>query len=180
MDYQKLVQKRRELRIEGYYTLSDVGMDGDWISPYQISSGSSQGPILLAYNWLDADSVKANYAVLRRLGYLPGILFNNVLDIALKSLRLTRSSLYVTQAFHLLPTRRSETIPAAAIDVSFDAVTKHELAGRRVVSLGTAATAACHRHGVRSIPVCHPSARGATYHEKAAELAHAIATALAR
>lgn len=178
MDYQKLVQKRRELSIEGYFGLANVGMDGDWISPSQISSCSNDGPVILGYNWLDANSSTDNHTVLRQLGYLPGMPFNRVLEIALASLRLHRSSLYITQAFHLLPLRRSQAIPAAAIDVSFDEVTKHELADRRVISLGVAATAACRRHGVECLPVYHPSARRISYNEKATRLARAIAAAM--
>jgi hypothetical protein len=55
--------------------------------------------------------------------YLPSIPFNNVQDRALKPIGLASSAFYVAQAFHPLPTRRSETIPADAIDISFDTTT---------------------------------------------------------
>ena len=47
----ELIQARRSFRIEGYSTLADVGMDGDYVTPLQISSCSSTGPVLLAHHW---------------------------------------------------------------------------------------------------------------------------------
>jgi hypothetical protein len=84
----------------------------------------------------------------------------------------------ITQAFHLLPEKRSQPIPARDIDVSFDAITRHELMERRVIALGTAAVNACCRHGIECRPVVHPSARGLSRHSKAANLARALTVSL--
>ncbi|MBZ9859719.1 hypothetical protein [Mesorhizobium sp. CA12] len=179
MRYDEIVQRRRNLRIDGFCNLADVGMEGDWVSPYQISSRSMTGPVLLAYNWLDAPSARLNQPILRQCGFLPGMAFNEVLEIALsKMLRRRRSDFYVTQAFQLLPTTRSQGISARYLDISFDAVTKYELAGRKVIALGDAAANACYRHGVKAISTCHPSARGRSYEEKASAIALAIRSCL--
>ena len=45
--------------------------------------------------------------------------FNKVLELALDLAGLTRADLYLTQAFHLLPHERSESIPQRHIDASF-------------------------------------------------------------
>jgi hypothetical protein len=174
MTYEEIVQCRRDLRLDGYLTLQDVGFDGPWVTPYQKKACSMDGPVLVAYNWLDAPSVGQYRAILEIHGYLPDIPFNKVLDQALKQCKITRSDLYITQAFHLLPARRSQTIAAREIDFSFDAVTRHELLGRRVIALGTAAVRECRRHGIRHCAVHHPSARGLPYRERADELAKAI------
>jgi hypothetical protein len=162
MEYKQIIARRRELRLDGYKTLADVGFEGDWVSPYQIASRSPDGPVLVAYNWLDAPSVDKYRQVLTRLGYLPCITFNKVIDEALAMSAMRRDQLYVTQAFHLLPEKRSQSIPVRAIDASFDAVTRHELVGRRVITLGSAAVNACRRHGIKCTAVMHPSARGLT------------------
>ena len=172
--YRINIARRRALEIPGYLTLADAGFDGEWVTPYQISSCSPTGTALVAYNWFDAPSAVANEAVLKRLGYMPGIPFNAVLDRALRLVKLSRGDLYLTQAFHLLPASRSQSIAQQDIDTSFDAVTRHELEGRRVLALGTAAAAACRRHGVLAREVCHPSARGLTYDDKAKEIAAAL------
>jgi hypothetical protein len=169
--YAANIGRRRALQIPGYATLADVGFDGDWVSPYQKSACSEDGIVLIAYNWLDEQSVAENRIILERLGYLPGILFNRVLDQALGLCGKSRRHFYVTQAFHLIPRTRSEGISSSAIDRSFDEVTKHEVAGRRVVAMGTAAGTACRRHGVHHVEVCHPSARGRTVLDKAREIA---------
>ncbi|TPJ72441.1 hypothetical protein [Mesorhizobium sp. B2-6-2] len=174
MTYDEIVQRRRNLHIDGYCTLAEVGMEGAWVSPYQISARSVTGPVLLAYHWLDAPSARLNLPVLKALGYLPEMPFNKVFEIVLAKLRLRRSDLYVTQAFHLLPASRSGSIRASDLDVCFDAVTKHELAGRRVIALGGAAANACRRHGYKPVETCHPSARGRTYEDKANEISAAI------
>jgi hypothetical protein len=174
MTYLEIVQRRRDLRLDGYLTLQDVGFDGPWVTPYQKKACSMDGPVLIAYNWLDAPSVCQYRATLEVHGYLPDIPFNKVLDQALNQCKIERSDLYITQAFHLLPARRSQTIAAQDIDFSFDAVTRHELLGRTVIALGAAAAGACRRHGIQYCPVRHPSARGLPYRERADELAKAI------
>lgn len=170
---------RREFRLPGYATLSDVGMDGDYVSPLQITSRSPTGPVLVAYHWLDASAItEENRATLQALGYLPTIPFNRVLDRALALCGLRRPDVYLTQAFHLLPQKRSERVPADKVAASFGAITMHEVQGRRVVALGRDAAAACRRHGVKHIPADHPSARGRSYEERAAALAAAIVYAI--
>ena len=174
MNYQDIVERRRALRIEGYKTLADVGFDGPWVTPYQKASCAANGPVLVAYHWLDARSAVKHRARLDEHLYLPEIVFNRVIDLALRECGMTRSDLYLTQAFHLLPERRSASIASRDIDRSFDEVTRHELIGRPVIALGTAASSACRRHGVPHWRVPHPSARGLTHETKANELARAI------
>jgi hypothetical protein len=175
MTYLEIVQRRRDLRIGGYATLADVGFDGPWVTPYQKTACAKDGPVLIAYNWLDVPSVHEHRPILEKYGYLPGIPFNIVLDQALSQCGMTRADLYITQAFHLLPNSRSQTIATRDVDYSFDAVTRHELSGRRaVIALGISAARACRRHGIQHCPVIHPSARGLPYRERANALARAI------
>lgn len=170
---------RRSLRIDGYATLAEVGFDGPWISPYQKASCSPVGPVLLAYNWLDVPSINLHRSVLQKHGFLPTIPFNRVLDRALNIVGIQRADLYLTQVFHLLPSKRSATISPRDIETSFSAVTVHELVGRKVIAFGMASTAVCQRHSIEHIAACHPSARGRTYESKAIEIAHAIEKASA-
>jgi hypothetical protein len=116
--------------------------------------------VLVAYNWFDVPSIGENREILKRLGYMPGMIFNRVVDRALGIAGMNRSDIYLTQAFHLLPNERSGKIHAQDVDASFDAVTRHELSGRRVICLGDDASGACQRHGVKHAAVIHPSARG--------------------
>jgi hypothetical protein len=174
MTYLEIVQRRRDLRLDGYATLADVGFDGPWVTPYQKTACAKDGPVLVAYNWLDVPSVCKHRPILQEYGYLPDIPFNKVLDLALKQCRIDRSDLYITQAFHLLPSSRSQTIASRDIDYSFDTVTRHELLGRAVIALGAAAARTCDRHGIRHCPVHHLSARGLPYRERANALAQAI------
>ena len=167
-------ERRRALKIEPFKSLADVGFDGPWVTPYEIISNSSQGPVLVALHWLDESSILAERTQLQQFGYLPGIRFNVVIDAALERIRLGRSDIYVTQAFHLIPQSRSEQIEAKAIRRSFDEVTRFELQGRRVIALGAAAGRECARHEIKHIAVCHPSRRGYTNEKNAAEIAEAI------
>lgn len=169
--YAELVERRKALRASGYATLAEVGFDGDWITPYQIRSRSSEGPVLVAHHWLDAPSVERHRGQLAD-GFLPGIPFNEVLDRALAQCGMSREHIYVTQVFHLLPTEeRCEKVPDKLVDESFETVTRYELFGRRVIALGNAAARACARHKVAAIPSPHPSARRGTYDERAMALA---------
>ena len=81
-------------------------------------SNCKTGPVLVARHWLDADSVRKHRDELKE-GYLPSMPFNKVLELALDLAGLTRADLYLTQAFHLLPHERSESIPQRHIDASF-------------------------------------------------------------
>ena len=175
MDYQEIIERRRALIIEPYKSLAEVGFDGPWVTPYQITSKSSEGPVLVALHWLDESSILRERASLQNLGYLPRIRFNTVIDAALARQGLSRSDIYVTQTFHLVPRTRSERISQAAIRRSFDEVTRFELQGRQVIALGDVAAGECARHNVEHVAVCHPSRRGYTNEQNAIEIAEAIA-----
>ena len=178
----KIIARRRQFAIPGYgyKTLADVGFDEEWVTPYQITSHSKKGPVLVALHWLDWQSVDKHRDVLKDKGYLPSLRFNTVLTLALEETGLTREGIYVTQAFHLLPHERSGQIPRRHIDESFDRITRHEIDGRTVIALGRDAAGACRRAGIEHIECTHPSARGKTDEDKAKELAEALRTALAR
>jgi hypothetical protein len=130
-------------------------------------------PIVL--HWLDESSILRERPTLQDLGYLPLIRFNTVIDAALGRQGLSRSDIYVTQTFHLVPRARSERISQAAIRRSFDEVTRFELQGRKVIALGEIAAGECARHHIEHIAVCHPSRRGYSNEQNAVEIAEAIA-----
>jgi hypothetical protein len=69
LDYQEIINRRRALVIEPYKSLAEVGFDGPWVSPYQISSNSADGPVLVALHWLDEPSILRDRATLQNLGY---------------------------------------------------------------------------------------------------------------
>ena len=173
------VERRRAFRLPGYVTYAEAGFEGDWVCPIQITSGHARGPVLVTKDWLDAPSAAANSAVLRRLGYLPGIPFNAVLDRALARAGLARSDIYITPVFKLMPPARSHPIPPRDIRASFEAVTRWELTGRRPVAAGTDAIRALAAAGIDHIPVRHPSARGQDFDTRAAALAAALREAAA-
>jgi hypothetical protein len=175
LGYQEIVDRRRALIIEPFKSLAEVGFDGPWVTPYQISSKSSEGPVLVALHWLDESSILRERPTLQDLGYLPRIRFNTVIDAALARQGLSRSDIYVTQTFHLVPRARSERISQAAIRRSFDEVTRFELQGRKVIALGEIAAGECARHNIEHIAVCHPSRRGYSNEQNATEIAEAIA-----
>jgi hypothetical protein len=175
LEYQEIIARRRALAFEPYKSLAEIGFDGPWVTPYQISSKSTEGPVLVALHWLDEPSILRERDKLQHLGYLPNIRFNTVLDLALGYLALSRSDIYVTQTFHLIPGTRSEQISKAAIRHSFADVTRFELEGRKVVALGDIAARECARHGIECIAVCHPSRRGCSNEENANEIAGAMA-----
>ncbi|MDX6751723.1 hypothetical protein SH611_18100 [Geminicoccaceae bacterium 1502E] len=168
------VARRRASFLPGYSTLSDVGMDGDFVTPLQIEACSATGPTLVAFNWSDAATARERREFLRDRGYLPCIPFNRVLNMALASLGLARRDTYMTQAFHLLTERRSSGVPFRDVRAPFEAVTRHELEGRRVVALGRAAARACATLGVDHVELPHPSARGRPFKDRAACIAEGI------
>lgn len=165
LDYQEIIDRRRALVIESYKSLADVGFDGPWVTPYQITSKSAEGPVLVALHWLDEPSILRDRATLQTHGYLPGIRFNAVIDAALALRKLSRSDIYVTQTFHLIPGTRSERISPAAIRRSFDEVTRFEIQGRRVVALGEVAKGECRRHDFPHVAVW--SSQPARIHQRA-------------
>lgn len=168
------IAARRAFQRPGYRSYADVGLDGNYVSPYQLSCGNPSGPVLISYNWLDAPTADTHRDTLARMGYLPQMLFNRVLDLALSLVKMTRNDIYLTHAFHLLPARRSATVPAADVEASFEAITRNEIAGRPVVALGRVATAACARFGIPHRAVSHPSARGLPVRTKAAQIAETL------
>jgi hypothetical protein len=175
LHYQEIIERRRALRIEPFKSLADIGFDGPWVTPYQITSKSPDGPVLIALHWLDESSILSERATLQHLGYLPTIRFNNVINMALARQGLSRPDIYVTQTFHPIPRTRSERISQAAIRRSFDEVTRFELQGRKVIALGDVAAGECVRHNIEHIAVRHPSRRGYSNEKNAIEIAEAIA-----
>lgn len=172
--YAGWVERRRAFTLPGYRSLADVGLDEEWTTPYHLAACSPDGPALLTYNFLDAPSAIAHRDALRQFGLLPSMPFNRVLDLALSSAGLARSDLYVTHAFHLLPEWRSASIPLRDLDLSFDAIARHELEGRRIIALGAAAAHLCRRHALAFTAVPHPSARGQSFAARAAQLSAAL------
>ena len=69
MDYQEIIHRRRALTIEPYKSLAELGFDGPWVTPYQITSKSSDGPVLVALHWLDESSIVRERPTLQDLGY---------------------------------------------------------------------------------------------------------------
>jgi hypothetical protein len=92
LDYQEIIDRRRALTIEPYKSLAEIGFDGPWVTPYQITSKSSEGPVLVALRWLDESSILRERPTLQDLGYLPNIRFNTVIDAALARQGLNRKS----------------------------------------------------------------------------------------
>ena len=175
--YRACVERRRQFSLSGYPSFADVGLEGEWTTPYHISGCSGSGPVLLSYNYLDAPSAIAHRDKLLKHGFIATMPFNRVLDMALLRLKRSRRDLYLTHTFHLLPQTRSQTIPTTAIDASFEAVARHEIGSRHVVALGKAAARVCRRHGLPHTPVTHLSARGVGFEKKAEWLAEAIRVA---
>jgi hypothetical protein len=91
LDYQEIIARRRALVVEPYKSLAEIGFDGAWVTPYQIISKSTEGPVLVALHWLDESSILRERDKLQRFGYLPNIRFNTVLDLALGYRGLSRS-----------------------------------------------------------------------------------------
>ena len=170
MTYAEIITARRAFTLPGYWTLADDGLDGDYVCPPQITSCSPDGPVLLAYHWLDAETARRERAQLLTCGFLRGMIFNTVVDDALAAAGFTRGSVYITQAFHLLSTRPSQQIPGKEVDASLDAITRHELEHRSVIALGGAAQRVCRRHGIKTHSVPHPSARRGSLAARAHEL----------
>ena len=175
MTREGIIARRRELQVpdqfqEQWVTLADIGFDGDWVSPIQKISNSRTGPVLVAKHWLDAESADRDRAILECLGYLPHIRFNRALDRNLKSVELTRDDIYITQACHFLPREdRWLRVPPELMELSIEAVTRHEVEGRMVIALGREAQAALKRAGVRYCACPSPSSsvanRGALLEE---------------
>lgn len=172
--YADIVKRRRAFSWPGYESYADAGLEGDWVTPYHLSSANPAGPVLLTYNFLDAPTARLESGRLLQSGYLAEMPFNRVLDQALALAGLARDDIYVTHAFHLLARQRSERILSAAIDASFDAIAAYELEGRNIIALGQEAQRQCRRHGLHHRAVPHLSARGLSFADRARTLAAAL------
>jgi len=173
--YHNAIERRRAFRLPGYVTLTEAGCDGPWVSPIQISSGNLTGPMLISKDWFDAPSARAHRLVLLQSGYMPDMPFNVVIDRALDLAGLSRADIYITPVFKLLPPVRSHAIAAKDARASFEAVTRHELLGRRPIAAGGDAIRVLEHFGIPHIPTIHPSARGMDYETRATLLAQAFA-----
>lgn len=172
--YAEIVDLRRELKIDGFKTLGDVGCDGHWITPYQKISCSDSGPVLLARSWFNAADVALHQNTLQRLGYLPTLKFNQIMDAALHKAGMARSNIYLTQVLLVLPPDETYKIRQKDYDRSFDAVTRFELEGRNVIAIGSVAKAMCEKYQISYRHVISPSAPGITDEAKTAELSAAL------
>ena len=180
-NYQRNIERRRKFSLPGYKSLADVNLDGEYVTPLQIVAHSETGPCLVAYNWIDAPTAIENRDFLAKYGYLPDIAFNKVLELAFRQINIRREDTYMTQAFHLLPDERSGKIPARDVQKSFEAITLHEVRGRKVVALGTDAIMACkpfEDEYTNYVETIHPSARGMTYEQRAYAIAQDIKSVL--
>jgi hypothetical protein len=70
LDYREIVERRRALKIKTFKSLADVGFDGPWVTPYQITSNSPKGPVLVALHWLNESSVLEERTTLQQLASL--------------------------------------------------------------------------------------------------------------
>ena len=177
MTYATAIAARRAFRLPGYVTLADEGFDGDYVCPIHMTSGNCTGPLLISKDWLDVPSVRQHRDTLHRLGYLPQIIYNRVMDMALALLRLTRADVYISPIFHLLTPRRSSAIRAADARASFDAIGRHELMGRRPVALGHDRQCVPQHFGIAHVAAPHPSARQGSFADRARHIAAAIEAA---
>lgn len=142
--YEASIQNRRQVEAErfslglgDYLTLGDFGLNGDWVSPIQITSRSPTGPVLIAQDWLDGERIAANVERIRETGWLNGMQFNNVLNAALAMAELNRSQVYITQVFHLIRRNSTAAIAKDHYRISFERVTAGEVRGRKVIALGS-------------------------------------------
>ena len=176
--YSEAIERRRALSFDGYVTLTDVGFDGPWVSPIQKFSNNLEGPMLIAKDWFDVPSIIVNSALLHELCCFPTANFNKVLDLALIFAGLSRSQIYLTQAFHLLPEVRSANIFQSLIDWSFNEVTRHEIMGRLPIALGNQARDSCRKFDIPHIHMPPPSRGSGTFAQRAERLAEAIDDAM--
>jgi len=173
--YHNAIERRRAFHLPGYVTLTEAGCDGPWVSPIQISSGNLTGPMLISKDWFDAPSAQTHRLLLLQSGYMPDMPFNVVIDRALDLAGLSRSDIYITPVFKLLPPKRSHAIRSEDARASFEAVTRYELLGRRPIAAGGDAIRVLQHFGIPHIPTIHPSARGMDYDTRATLLAQAFA-----
>ncbi len=177
MKRQDIIKRRRQFKIRGfgYKTLTEVGLDGDYVSPIQKISNSATGPILIGKHWNSAKNALQKKDLLLEFGYDVFSRFNKVLDAALKCADMNRADVYITQAFHLLPgTDKGQSIKPKHIYQSFREITIHELDGRPVIAMGGTAQKACNRFSIEYIPVPHPSHRTMSIENRVIALRNAL------
>ena len=177
----RIIKLRREFSLPDYESLKDVNLDGEYVTPLQIVAHSKTGPCLVAYNWIDAPTAIKYHDFLAEHGYLPEITFNKVLKLAFDRLNIRREDTYMTQAFHLLPKKRSDNIPVRDVRKSFETITLHEIKERKVIALGEKASLACkpfEDQYADYVETIHPSIRGKTYEKRASIIAEDIKSVL--
>lgn len=176
--YQEAVAQRRRFSWKGFRTLAEAGLEGEWVSPIQMTSGNLEGPLLISKDWLDYPSAVAHRDVLRKRGYLPAIPFNRVIDLALSRIGLTRADIYISPIFHLLPPERSSQIPVAAARASFETIGHLEVMGRTPIALGQDAARVLTAFGVDHFTAPHPSARIGSFAVRAKAIADVLKRSL--
>ncbi|MGY6549553.1 MAG: uracil-DNA glycosylase family protein [Roseinatronobacter sp.] len=172
--YRDAIERRRAFHLPGFVSYAQAGFDGAYVCPIHLSSGALTGPVLLTKDWLDAPSANRHRAGLLETGFLPDMPFNKVLDAALTLVGMTRSDIYITPVFKLMPPVRSFPLPASALHASFNAVTRHELMDRPVIAAGQAAIAMMQAADLPHVATAHPSARGQAFATRARALAQSL------
>lgn len=190
-NFERNIKRRRAFSLPKYKSLADVcggDFDGEYVTPIQIRSDSESGVCLVTHYWFDVESFEKchpeRYQRLKECGYADWVTFNKVLDIALDQIRMNREDIYVTQAFHLLPPNQQKKPSTEEVWKSFEAITQHEVKGRKVVALGDPARYAC-EHACKKFgdeffkifsSTINPSTRkaGMSNDYKATEIAKAI------
>ena len=146
------IERRRKFSLPGYKSLAEVcngDFDGEFVTPLQIEAQSATGICLVSHYWFNVQSLEKcasdseKYQILKERGYRASMDFNRIMDAALKKVDLCRADTYMTQVFHLLPLKGGPN--KEDICPSFEAVTQHEIRGRKVVALGDRAKRACER-----------------------------------
>ena len=155
-NHKRNIERRRRFSLPGYKSLADMGLDGEYVTPTQIKACSETGICLVSHNWFDVKSVERyaldpkKYQLLKEKGYDESIPFNRVLDLALYKVGISRKDTYMTQVFHLLPPSQKEPPSEEDVWKSFEAITQHEIQGRKVVALGKPAKIACIKFGIQN------------------------------
>lgn len=152
--YEAAIAARRKLTVgmcaaalaRDMKTFRDVGWDGEYVVPNQITSRSLSGPVLLLDNWIGWPTAAAwsegKRNLIAALGYDPNLQTNCRIDSALcrLSARLNktvdRGDLYITQASVFLSVGDRGAHPVDCYRLTYDLVTRLELAGRKVIAAG--------------------------------------------
>lgn len=168
--YKAAIEARRALTVAGtpgasnknMKSLIETGWDGDYVVPNQISSRSLSGPVLLLDNWIGwltaEDWPPQKNQEIRSFGYDRSLTTNRRLDAAIRLAKTSWNELYITQACVLLPRCDSDAIPHAVYRETFSAITKLEIAGRKVIAAGSKGRDLCKADGTIEYRHCrHPS-----------------------